>query len=213
MASPPGWTTALTADKLRLFLNTKDEEVFMVTLSALWLPILLAAVAVFIASSVIHMALRYHSSEYRQLPGEAELLEAMRSAKVGPGFYSFPYAGSRKEMGTPEMREKYELGPMGTANIVASGLPNMGKALSLWFAFSLLVGLFAAYLASRTIGAGAHYLQVFRVVGTVAFLGYGLAHLSDGIWQQKPWSMVLKHVFDGLVYALLTAGIFGWLWP
>jgi hypothetical protein len=118
-----------------------------------------------------------------------------------------------KEMGSPEMREKYEHGPMGTVNIVPSGLPKMGKALGLWFAYSLLVGLFAAYLASRTLGAGTHYLQVFRVVGAAAFLGYGVAHLSDGIWKQKPWSMVLKHVLDGLIYALLTAGIFGWLWP
>ena len=32
-------------------------------------------------------------------------------------------------------------------------------------------------------------------------------------WKMKPCKMTLKHAFDGLVYALLTAGIFGWLWP
>jgi hypothetical protein len=185
----------------------------VVTLTSLWLPILLAAVAVFIASSIIHMALRYHNTEYRQLPDESGLLAAMRAAAVEPGFYAFPYAGSMKDMGTPEMQGKYEAGPVGTVNVVPSGMPAMGKALGLWFALSLLVGLFAAYLASRTLGPGTHYLQVFRVVGTASFMGYGLAHLSDGVWKQKPWSMTLKHVFDGLIYALLTAGIFGWLWP
>jgi hypothetical protein len=28
-----------------------------------------------------------------------------------------------------------------------------------------------------------------------------------------PWSIVLKESFDGLIYSLLTAGTFGWLWP
>lgn len=42
----------------------------MVTLSALWLPILLSAVIVFVASSIIHMAIPIHKNDYRQLPDE-----------------------------------------------------------------------------------------------------------------------------------------------
>jgi hypothetical protein len=189
------------------------EEIDMVSLTALWLPIVLAAVVVFIASSVIHMVLKYHNSEYRQLPNEGALLDAMRSAKVGPGFYSFPYAGSMKEMGTPEMMEKYTQGPVGIVNIKQSGPPAMGVALVQWFVFCIAVGIFAGYLASRTLAAGTDYLQVFRVVGCASFMAYSFAYLSDGVWKMKPWSMTLKHVFDGLVYGLLTAGIFGWLWP
>jgi F0F1-type ATP synthase assembly protein I len=185
----------------------------MVSLTALWIPIVLSAVVVFIASSVIHMALKYHNSEYRQLPDEDAVLGSMRGGKIAPGFYSFPYAASMKEMGSPEMMKKYEQGPVGTANINPSGPPAMGKALGLWFVYTLVVGVFAGYLASRTLDAGAHYLQVFRIVGCSSFMAYSLAHLSDSIWKTKPWSMTLKHVFDGLVYALLTAGVFGWLWP
>ena len=185
----------------------------MVSLTALWLPIVLSAVAVFIASSVIHMALRYHNSEYRQLPEENAILNAIRSAKTGPGFYSFPYAGSMKEMGTPEMMDKYKQGPVGTVNINPSGPPSMGKNLVQWFVYCIVVSIFAAYLASRTLDAGTHYLAVFRVVGCSSFMAYALAHFSDAIWKMKPWSMTLKHVFDGLVFGLVTAGIFGWLWP
>ncbi len=185
----------------------------MVSLTALWLPIVLSAVAVFIASSVIHMVFKYHNSEYRQLPDEDAVLDAMRSAKVSPGFYAFPYAADMKEMGTPEMMNKYKAGPMGTANINPNGPPAMGKQLALWFAYSILVGIFSAYLASRTLDSGTHYLQVFRVVGCSSFMAYSLAHFSDAVWKMKPWGMTLKHVFDGLVYGLLTAGIFGWLWP
>jgi len=185
----------------------------MVSLTALWLPIVLAAVAVFIASSVIHMLFKYHNSEYRQLPEEGAILNAMRSAKAGPGFYSFPYAGTMKEMGSPEMTEKYTQGPVGTVNINPSGPPAMGKNLLLWFIYSIVVGIFAGYLASRTLAPGTHYLQVFRVVGCASFMAYSFAHFSDAVWKTKPWTMSLKHVFDGLVYGLLTAGVFGWLWP
>ena len=185
----------------------------MVSLTALWLPMVLSAVAVFVASSIIHMVFKYHNSEYRQLPDEGAVLHTMRNAGVGPGFYSFPYAGSTREMGTPEMMEKYKQGPMGTANINPNGPPAMGKHLAQWFAYTLLVGFFAAYLASRTLGPGTHYLQVFRVVGCSTFMAYAFAHFSDAVWNMKPWGMAIKHSFDGLVYGLLTAGIFGWLWP
>jgi hypothetical protein len=185
----------------------------MVSLTALWLPIVLSAVVVFIASSVIHMVFKYHNSEYRRLPNEEKLLDGMRAENVAPGFYAFPHCGNAKEMGSPEMQEKYTKGPCGTLNVIPSGPPAMGKKLAGWFIYCLVVGFFAAYLASRTLAPGTHYLQVFRVVGCVSFMGYGFAHLSDGVWNMKPWSMSLKHLFDGLVYGLLTAGVFGWLWP
>jgi hypothetical protein len=191
----------------------RTEEIDMVSLTALWLPIVLSAVVVFIASSIIHMVFKYHNSEYGQLPEEAAVLEAMRSAKVGPGFYAFPYAGSMKEMGTPEMMEKFAQGPVGTANIRPNGPPAMGKHLTIWFLYCVVVGLFAGYLASRTLAPGTDYLQVFRVVGCASFMAYAFAYFANAIWSMNPWSMSLKHAFDGLVYALLTAGIYGWLWP
>ena len=40
----------------------------MVPLTDLWLPILLSAILVFVASSVMHMLLTYHRSDYRQTP-------------------------------------------------------------------------------------------------------------------------------------------------
>ena len=185
----------------------------MVPLSALWLPIVLSAVAVFVVSSIIHMVFKYHNKEYRKLPNEGTLMEAIHTEKVAPGFYSFPHAAGTKDMGSEEMQAKFKRGPVGTMNIVQNGAPAMGKLLGLWFAYSLLVGFFAAYLASRTLGPGTHYLAVFRIVGASTFMAYSFAHFSDAIWKQKPWTMSLKHVFDGLIYGLVTAGVFGWLWP
>ncbi|MCP4200989.1 MAG: hypothetical protein GY769_03555 [bacterium] len=63
----------------------------MVYLTALWLPILLSAVVVFIASSILHMVLKYHRSDYSAMPGEDNVMAAMRSEKVSPGHYYLPH--------------------------------------------------------------------------------------------------------------------------
>lgn len=184
----------------------------MVSLAALWLPILLSAVIVFVASSVMYMLLPYHRGDYRKLPDEDNLLAALRSAGLTPGLYHFPYC-KEKERSSPAAQEKFKKGPVGMLTIIPSGPINMGKFLGQWFVYCLVIGFFVAYLTGHTVAFGAHYRAVFRATGTAAFLAYGLGHLSNGIWRGQPWSMVLKDVFDGLVYALLTAGTFGWLWP
>jgi hypothetical protein len=184
----------------------------MVSLSALWLPILLSAVFVFIASSLMHMVLPYHRSDYTRLPNEEKVLPALRAAGLTRGLYIFPFC-TPKEMNSPEAIEKYKQGPVGMMTVFPVGRPFMPKFLILWFAYCLIIAFFAAYLTGRTVAFGAPYPAVFRVVGTAAFLAYGIGQISNGIWRGHPWSVVGKEVGDGLVYALLTAGTFGWLWP
>jgi hypothetical protein len=181
-------------------------------LVSLWLPIVLSAIFVFIASSIMHTVLPYHRSDYRKLPDEEKLLGVLRVAGLTRGLYVFPFA-THKEMKSPEMIEKYKQGPVGMMTVFPSGPPAMPKFLGSWLGYCLLIGFFVAYLAWHTVAAGANYLVVFRVAGTAAFLGYGLGHVSDGIWKGQTWSATIKEVIDGLVYGLLTAGTFGWLWP
>ena len=186
----------------------------MVYLPQLWLPILLSAVIVFVVSSIIHMALPYHKSDYRKLPDEEKVLDALRAAGLTSGpAYHFPHCASHKEMGSPEMVEKYKKGPLGFITLLPTGPPNMLRFLGLWFDYCLIVGIFTAYLTGRTVAPGTPYLEVFRVAGTAAFMGYGLGHFVDSVWKGQTWGVTLKHMFDGLLYALLTAGTFGWLWP
>jgi len=184
----------------------------MVALSALWLPILLSAVIVFVASSIMHAVLTYHQSDCKQIPDEASVLATLRTAGVQRGYYHFPF-GSHKEMKSPAMIEKFKQGPVGFLTVFPSGPPAMPKFLGLWFGYCLVIGFFVAYLTAHTVAPGTNYLAVFRVAGTAAFLGYGLGQLSNGIWKGQPWSMTVKEVVDGLIYGCLTAGTFGWLWP
>jgi hypothetical protein len=184
----------------------------MVSLSSLWLPIVLSGVIVFVASSIMHMVLPYHRSDYRGLPEEDKTMAVLRGLGLTRGLYVFPYC-LPKDMKSPANIEKYKQGPVGFVTIMPSGLPNMGKFLSQWFLYTVIVSFFVAYLAAHTIDFGAHYRAVFRVVGTAAFLCYGLANITNAIWRGQTWSAAIKDIFDGLVYALLTAGTFGWLWP
>jgi len=184
----------------------------MVSLTALWLPIFLSAIIVFVASSIMHMLLPYHRSDYKQLPDEDKLLAALRAAGLKRGLYMFPFC-THKDMKSPAIAEKQKQGPVGMMTVFPSGPPNMPKFLAMWFVYCLIIGFFVAYLTGRTVAPGAHYLAVFRVAGTAAFLAYGLGTLSNGIWKGQTWSVTIKEVVDGLVYGLLTAGTFGWLWP
>lgn len=185
----------------------------MVPIMALWLPILLSAVAVFIISSIIHMALGYHKNDFIGLSSEKQVMDDIRKNNIPPGDYMFPKANSMKEMGSPEFLEKMKQGPVGVITIMKSGSPNMTKELALWFIYSIIVGVFAAYVAGRALEPGAHYLSVFRFAGVTAFVGYGLALLQNSIWYKRNWTATLKSMFDGFLYALFTGGIFGWLWP
>lgn len=185
----------------------------MVSLGALWLPVLLSAVLVFVLSSVIHMLLGYHNSDYTRIPNEDAVRAAIRSGTPAAKQYVIPYAATPKEMETPEMKQKYAEGPVGVLNLKPSGSYGMGTSLVQWFVFALGVAFFVAYIASRALPADSEYLRVFQLVGAVGFLAFGAGQLPAAIWMGKPWSVAWKEVFDGLVYGLAMAGVFGWLWP
>ncbi|MDH3243968.1 MAG: hypothetical protein OEM26_05090 [Saprospiraceae bacterium] len=185
----------------------------MVSITSLWLPILLSAVIVFVVSSIIHMFLNYHRSDYKAVPQEEEVMTSLRAFDIAPGDYIMPCPKDAKDMRSEEYMEKRKQGPVAILTVVPSGIPSMTGQLIQWFIYSVVVSVFAAYIAGRALGPEAHYLEVFRFAGTTAFLGYSLALLQNSIWFSKNWTATLKSVFDGLIYALLTAGTFGWLWP
>jgi hypothetical protein len=185
----------------------------MTGLDALWLPILLSSVIVFVASSIIHMATPWHKGDYRKVPDEDKFLDALRPLAVPPGDYMAPRPSSMQEMKSPEFAEKMKKGPVLVLTVLPSGPMAMGRNLVLWFLFSVVVGIFSGYIAGRALPVGANYLQVFRFVGATAFLSYSVALWQMSIWYRRALSTTIKATVDGLIYALLTAGTFGWLWP
>jgi len=185
----------------------------MTALHSQWLPILLSAVIVFAVSSIIHMFSPWHKGDYPKVPNEDAARAAIGALAIPPGDYMIPRASSMQEMGSPEFVEKMKKGPVMIVTVIPNGPPSMTKNLVQWFLFSLVVNVFAAYVTGRALPVGAHYLQVFRFVGTTAFVAYSFALWPLSIWYHRAWSTTVKSTIDGLIYALLTAGTFGWLWP
>jgi hypothetical protein len=185
----------------------------MTVLSALWLPILLSSVIVFVVSSIIHMASPWHKNDYPKVTNEDQARDALRPLAIPPGDYMIPRASSMEEMKSPEFAEKMRQGPVLIVTVIPNGPMQMGKSLGLWFVYSAVVGVFAAYVAGRALAPGAAYMRVFQIVSVAAFLGYSLALWQMSIWYRRAWSTTIKATIDGLIYALLTAGTMAWLWP
>lgn len=184
----------------------------MTTVLSLWLPILVSAVAVYIASTLIHMVIGYHKNDVGAIPDERKVADALRPFAIPPGDYVMPH-GHAKEMNTPEFIQKTKEGPVAILTVLPSEPMRMGKSLVLWFVYAVVVGTVTAYVAGSTLSVGAAYGEVFRVVAAVAFAGYSLAVLQASIWWARSWGFTLRTMLDGLIYGLLTGGVFGWLWP
>ncbi|MBI2187671.1 MAG: hypothetical protein HYU37_11235 [Acidobacteria bacterium] len=185
----------------------------MVALTSLWLPILVSAVLVFVASSLIHMVLAYHRADYGKAPSEDAVMDALRSFNIPPGDYLLPCAESPAAARSPEMVAKRRKGPVVVMTVFPPGEMQMGPRLIQWFLFAAIVGLCAGYVASRVLPPGTPYMEVFQITSTVAFVGYALALWELTIWYNRSLGTTIRSTIDGLIYGLLTGGAFGWLWP
>jgi predicted small integral membrane protein len=183
----------------------------MVALTALWLPIVLATVAVWLMSAIFWTASPHHKSDFSKLPDEDSVLNTLRAQSLRAGQYFFPFAMGSKEMADPVTKEKFARGPVGMVTIMAA--PAMGKMMVQSAIFYLVVVVTAAYVASRALAPGTAYLQVFRITGTVAFVAHAGGNFPEAIWFGLSWKRAWKTMADSLVYAMLTGGFFGWLWP
>ena len=185
----------------------------MTGLGALLVPILLSAVLVFVVSSIIHMVLPWHKNDYARLPNEDQARAALGPLAIPPGDYIVPRPSSTQEMRSPEFAEKVRQGPNLVLTVLPNGRWNMGRNLAFWFLYAVVVGSFAAYIAGSALPPGAEFKQVLCFAGVTAFVGYSLALWQMSIWYRRALGTTIRATIDGLIYALLTGSVLGWLWP
>jgi hypothetical protein len=186
----------------------------MHVLYAFWLPILVSSIFVFAASSVIHMALQaWHRSDYRQVPEEGKLMDAVRPFQIPPGDYMIPNCSDHAQMKTPEFKLKLQQGPVMIFTVLPTGMMAVGKNLFLWFVYLIVVSWFAAFAAAHSLPAYPARPLIWRLVGVTSLLAYSAALWQMSIWYGRSWATTLKTTIDGLIYAAITAATFGWLWP
>ena len=186
----------------------------MNVLVSLWLPILLCAVVVFVLSSLIHMVIKWHASDYRGLSNEDAVRDAIRAGNPPPGQYVVPWCKDMKEMGSEAMVRKYNEGPVGVFTLSPNGPVKMGKSLGLWFVLNIVVAVAAVYLAGRVFGLDpSHARGAGKLAGAATFLAYGFGSISDSVWMGRPWSITFKFLVDSALYGIGSGLVVWWLWP
>jgi len=181
-------------------------------LTTLWLPILISAVGIFVAGSLIHMVFQWHMSDFKKFPNEDDVRTAIRAGNTEGGMYVVPSCPP-KDLKTPEMQKKMQEGPIGVLLVRRPGVvPNMAVPLIQWFAFILVTSAIIGYVAYKALLTPDTFGQVARLTGGLAFLAYGTGSIQFGIWYGKPWPTVAKDVLDAVIYATITALAFATLW-
>ena len=184
----------------------------MISIASLWLPILLSAVFVFVASAILQMLVGHHWNDMKSVPQQQSLLDTLRAMALPVGDYMVPRPASRAAARDPAFMEQLNKGPVARLQVLPGGM-NMGKSLFQWFVYVLVVCACCAYIASRELQVGTHYLSVFRLTGFAAFAAFSLALPQASIWYGRGWRMTILTMIDGLIYGMLVGGTFGWLWP
>jgi hypothetical protein len=185
----------------------------MVSIAQLWLPIIVSAVGVFIASSLIHMVFKWHNSDYLKLANEDAVRAAIRAGNAGVGQYVMPHCTDHKDFRKPEMQQKFVEGPNGFIVLRPTGLPGMGRSLGLWFALTLAIAFIVAAVAHAALTPQSSSMQVFHLTAIVTLLAYGGGSVQNGIWMGKTWGSVLKDLLDALIFGAITGCAFTCLWP
>jgi hypothetical protein len=182
------------------------------TTPTLLLASLLSAVLVFLVSSIVHMATKWHAGDFKKVPNEDAVMAALRPFNIAPGSYVMPRPSSMKDLGTPEFKEKHRLGPSAMLHVLPGGQTGMGRQLVSWFLYSALVALMAGYVTSKGLGIGAPATSVFKFVGAITFMGYSAGLWQELIWYNRSWVVTLKSTIDGVIYGALTGVAYAWLW-
>src|SRR5258705_1684625 len=182
---------------------------------SLWLPIIGAAIGVFVASSTPHMVLPNHRTDVRKVPRgkEALRLDRVQGIAVAPGDYAMPHAGSSAGMRDPAFIAKATKGPLAFMTLAPGAAPAMGPYLALWFVYCLVVSTCTALLVWQIVRPGGPPRLAFHYGGLIGFLAYRNALPPHSISYRPGWATTLHSLFDSLIYGLVTGGIFAWLWP
>ena len=185
----------------------------MHAIASLWLPVLVAAIAVFLASSLVHMVLRWHHNDYQRIGNEDAVRAALREGGSGPGQYMTPWCEGMKAANQEPMLSKFREGPIATITLMKTGKPDMGPMLARWFLLNLVLAAAIGAIVLQVYGPGADPRYAGHLAGLITLLAYGAGSIQQSIWMGKVWSTTAKDLLDALIYGVVTALVFMWLWP
>ncbi len=180
-------------------------------LAHLWLPIVLSAAAVWVASAVVWMAMPHHKKDWTALPDEAAFYRAFEALKLPPGNYGFPDCKDKAKRNDPEVKRRWEAGEMGLVSVW--GKMSMGRNMIVTFLIYVVVSFLVAYLGAAVVKPGTDFASAFKVLGTAGVLAYAFGAAPHSVWMGAYPRAILMCIIDGIVYGLITGAIFAAMWP
>lgn len=180
---------------------------------SLWLPVVLSAAAVWIASAIVWMVLPHHKPEWKKLPDEAAVMAALAKSPPAPGQYVFPYCAEAKDYSSPDFKARVEKGPCGRVLVLPNAMPAMGPKLVGYFLWCFAISFVTAYVLRHALSPGAAAVEVARLAAATSGVVYALGIIPEAIWIGRAWSDAIKSVIDGCAYAAITTACFVLLWP
>lgn len=159
----------------------------------------LGGIAMFVWTSIAHIALPLGQTGFSQIPGEATVLASMHHAiGDGAGLYFFPWTDMRHSNAMAEEAAKLKVNPSGLLIYRPPGSDGMtATTLLVEFGKEFVVSLIAAFLLARTI----LFSYVARV-GFVTLVGLGATlttNVSYWNWYGFPASYTLAAMITDLV--------------
>jgi hypothetical protein len=180
---------------------------------SLLLPILVAALAVFVLYMVVQMALPWHKRDQANVPSDDAAIDAIRSLNLAPDDYAVPNPRLPDGGRNPDFIAKFERGPAFHITLMDPARMNMGVYTGTWFLFTLLISAISGWVTGTIVAPGGDSHAVFHFSAIITTCSYGFGAWPLSIWYHRRWSTAFKGTFDAILYGLATGAIFMWLWP
>ncbi len=184
----------------------------MTPITSLLIPIVVAALAVFIVSMII-MAMPWHRSDQGNVPNDDAAIAAIQSLNLAPDDYAVPNPRLPGGGKNPDFIAKFERGPSFHMTVMDPRRMNMGIYIGTWFLFTLLISTIAGWVTGSIVAPGGNTHAVFHFSAIITACSYGFGAWPISIWYHRRWSTAFKGTFDAILYGLATGAVYMWLWP
>lgn len=182
-------------------------------ITKLFIPSLLAGLAMFVWGVVSHMLLPIGSAGIKEIPNENIVVDVMKANITQPGFYFFPSAGMTSSKADEQQKwvDKYKAGPVGIMIYQPTGKEPMAP---MYLVTELITNFFAAFFAAIVLMAIGNNLKNFlhrsliiALLGLIASVSIDFSYWN---WYSFPTSFTIASLIDQTVGFFCVGLVLAW---
>jgi hypothetical protein len=170
---------------------------------------LLGAIAMFVWTSIAHVATPLGQAGFSQIPNEAAVLSAMQTNIAKPGLYFFPWVDMKAPGAMQRQAEVMKTNPWGFVIYHPPGAstdmaPLMVEEFAKELAMSLIAALLLSMAAVATFMGRVGFVTLIGVIGALTTNG------SYWVWYGFPTSYTLAYMFVDLMSMVVAGAAIAW---